>query len=70
MKLRALLLWWVVAVSAPAFADGARLEIEWDKTWYPGSVVQSALGLLLVHYDGYTKADEEWVPLQRVRAAK
>jgi len=25
------------------------------------------LGLLLVHYDGYTAADNEWVPAERVR---
>ncbi len=37
------------------FADGTKLQIEWDGTWYAGSVVQSALGLLLVHYDGYTE---------------
>lgn len=54
------------AAQAP-FADGTKLQIEWDGTWYAGNVVQSALGLLLVHYDGYTKADDEWVPLDRVR---
>jgi hypothetical protein len=51
-------------------ADGTKLEIEWDKKWYPGSVVHSALGLLLIHYDGYTKADDEWVPMDRVRLPK
>ncbi|HEV7402822.1 MAG TPA: Tudor-knot domain-containing protein [Chthoniobacteraceae bacterium] len=52
------------------FADGAKLEIEWRTKWYPGAVVQSALGLLLVHYDGFGKTDDEWVPLPRVRQMK
>ncbi|MEA3211971.1 MAG: hypothetical protein QOE70_5028 [Chthoniobacter sp.] len=50
------------------FAKDATVEIEWGSKWYPGKVVRSELGLLLVHYDGYTAAaDDEWVPLQRVR---
>lgn len=48
-------------------AEGTTVEIEWDKKWYPGKVVRSELGLLLVHYDGYTAADNEWVPPERVR---
>jgi Caspase domain/RNA binding activity-knot of a chromodomain len=51
-------------------ADGTTVEIEWGKTWYPGKVVRSELGLLLVHYDGYTAADNEWVPIERVRVPK
>lgn len=50
--------------------NGAIVEIEWRNKWYPGEVVRSELGLLLVHYDGYTTADDEWVPLQRVRLRK
>ena len=52
------------------FADGTTVEIEWGKTWYPGKVVRTELGLLLVHYDGYTAADNEWVPVGRVRLPK
>jgi hypothetical protein len=50
--------------------NGTKVEIEWDGTWYPGKVLRSELGLLLVHYNGYTAADEEWVPIDRVRAVK
>lgn len=49
---------------------GSKVEIEWSGTWYPGKVLKSELGLLLVHYDGYTSADHEWVPMKRVRIAK
>lgn len=43
------------------------VQIKWGAKWYPGRVVRSALGLLLVHYDGYPAADDEWVPFERVR---
>jgi hypothetical protein len=49
------------------YADGTRVEIQWGKKWYPGKVVRTELGLLLVHYDGYTAADDEWVPVTRLR---
>lgn len=47
--------------------SGTKVEIQWGRKWYPGKVLRSELGLLLVHYDGYTKADDEWVPMKRVR---
>jgi hypothetical protein len=46
---------------------GTRVEIEWDGTWYPGVVVQTELGLHLVHYNGYTADDDEWVARKRLR---
>ena len=58
------------AYEPKTLADGATVEIEWGGKWYPGKVVRSELGLLLVHYDGYTAADHEWVPMARVRAPK
>lgn len=51
-------------------ADGMVVEIEWDAKWYPGKILRSELGLVLVHYDGFTAADDEWVPLARLRLAK
>jgi hypothetical protein len=50
--------------------NGSKVTIEWDGTWYPGKILRSELGLLLVKYDGYTAADHEWVPVDRVRLAK
>ncbi len=51
-------------------ADGTMVEIEWGKKWYAGKVLRSELGLFLVHYEGYTAADNEWVPFERVRLPK
>jgi hypothetical protein len=48
-------------------APGTRVKIQWDGKWYPGNVVRGELGLLLVHYDGYPAADDEWMPPTRVR---
>lgn len=52
------------------FADGTKVEILWGKDWYAGKVVRTELGLLLVSYEGYTAADNEWVPVDRVRLPK
>jgi hypothetical protein len=48
-------------------AAGTPVDIEWNKDWYPGKVVKSELGLLLVHYDGYPATDDEWMPMNRVK---
>jgi hypothetical protein len=45
---------------------GAAVDVEWNGKRYPGKLVKTELGLLLVHYDGYPAADDEWVPLKRV----
>jgi hypothetical protein len=45
---------------------GAALEVEWSGKQYPGKLVKTELGLLLMHYDGYPAADDAWVPLKRV----
>lgn len=50
-----------------SMAVGTPVNIEWRKKWYPGQVVRSELGLVLVHYDGYPAVDDEWMPLNRVR---
>ncbi len=52
------------------YQTGTRVEIEWDKVWYPGKVLENKVGLHLVHYEGYPSADDEWVPNARLRPAK
>ncbi len=37
----------------PVVKPGERMQIRWEKTWYPGRVLRSQLGLQLVHHDGY-----------------
>jgi hypothetical protein len=54
------------AQQAPA-AEAA-VEVEWSGKRYAGRVIKTELGLLLVHYDGYPAADDEWVPGNRVTA--
>jgi len=51
----------------PTIPGGTACEVEWDNTWYAAKVVRSKLGLQLVHYDGYPDADDEWVPMNRIR---
>lgn len=53
--------------SPKSWAADTAVEIEWRGNWYPGRVVRSELGLLLVHYDGYPDTDDEWMPVSRVR---
>jgi hypothetical protein len=50
--------------------NGTPIEIEWNKKWWPGSVVKNEMGLYLVRYDGYKEIDNEWVALTRVRLPK
>lgn len=57
------------AFKPATMAKGAKVEIEWNKTWYKGRVLKSELGLHLVHYDGYP-ADDEWVPTDRLRLSR
>lgn len=56
---------YVPALIAPSTA----VEIEWNKVWYPGSVMKTELGLHLVHYDRYPHEDDEWVSRKRLRLA-
>ena len=49
---------------------GTKIEVEWDGTWYPAVVKETRLGLHYVAYDGYPEADNEWVPMNRIRLPK
>ena len=48
-------------------AAGTKVDIKWGSVWYPGSIVRSALGMHLAHYDACPSGDDEWVPLGRLR---
>lgn len=50
-----------------SLAAGAPVEIHWGKEWFPGEVIRCELGLVQVHYNGYPKADDEWVPFNRLK---
>jgi hypothetical protein len=46
---------------------GRRVQVESGGDWYLAQIVDSADGLVQVHYYGYPDSDDEWVPLERVR---
>jgi hypothetical protein len=46
---------------------GTRVQIEWNRQWFTGKVLQTHQGLHLVEYEGFPPADNEWVPLRRLR---
>jgi hypothetical protein len=50
-----------------ALEAGTRVQIQWNREWFPGRILETKNGLHLVHYDGYPPADNEWVPLRRLR---
>ena len=42
------------------------VKIEWNGSWYAGSIVATRAGQHRVHYDGYGASSDEWVPVSRV----
>lgn len=48
-------------------AAGMPVEVEWQEKWWPAKVVESSLGLQLIHYDGFGKEWDEWVGPRRIR---
>lgn len=55
------------AYEPKVFAVDTHVEVEWDGVWYAAVVKETRLGLHYVAYDGYPEADNEWVPLNRMR---
>jgi hypothetical protein len=45
------------------------VQVQWRRRWYPATVIEVRLGVHRVHYDGYPDTWDEWVPLDRLRAA-
>lgn len=50
------------------FAVGSAVQAEWRKRWYDARVLKVELGLHLVHYEGFSDTDNEWVRYERLRA--
>jgi hypothetical protein len=47
---------------------GEAVEVEWEGSWYPATILEARRdGLHKVRYDGYDASWDEWVSLQRVR---
>jgi hypothetical protein len=58
------------SIRSPVFAAGSRIEIEWEKRWYPGRILAVDGGLHQVRYDGYDNSWDEWVGANRLRIPK
>lgn len=49
------------------YAKGLRVEVEWQKDWYPATVLDVKGGSHLITYSGYGKEWDEWVSSKRIR---
>lgn len=52
------------------YAKGARVEVEWQKKWYPATVLDVKGGSHYVTYAGYGHEWDEWVSSSRIRKGK
>ncbi|NUO15059.1 MAG: caspase family protein [Planctomycetaceae bacterium] len=52
------------------YEGGTVVEVEWDGVWYKAKILYNRLGMHFVHYEGYPSADDEWVPVKRIRLPK
>ncbi len=43
------------------------VEVKWNGTWYPATIVERRGERFQVHYVGYPESDDEAVPLNRIR---
>ena len=49
------------------YTNGTNVETESDGTWWRSTVVGTDVEFTRVHFDGWSAADDEWVPSSRVR---
>lgn len=49
---------------------GERIEVEWQKQWYPAKVLEVKGGTHYITYEGYGKEWDEWVSSKRIRKIK
>jgi hypothetical protein len=41
--------------------------LDWEGFWYPAHVLQAQEHAVLIHYDGWSADDDEWVPITSER---
>jgi hypothetical protein len=56
------------AFSPQTFQAGSQIDVEWNGSWYPATVLEQRRGIHHIHYDGYTDVWNEWVASRRCRA--
>lgn len=52
------------------FAKGTKVEVEWQKKWWPAKVLEVEGGAHYITYDGHSKDWDEWVTSKRIRKPK
>lgn len=52
---------------AATFSKGARVEVEWQRKWWPATVLAAKGGSHLITYTGFGKEWNEWVSSKRIR---
>ncbi len=52
------------------YAKGSRVEVEWQKRWYPATVLEVKGGSHYITYSGYGHKWDEWVSSNRIRKGK
>jgi hypothetical protein len=46
---------------------GDKVEVEWQKKWWPAKVLEVETDFALIHYDNYGSEWDEWVTAKRIR---
>ncbi len=49
---------------------GEKVEVEWQKKWYPAKVLEVKGGTHFITYEGYGKEWDEWVSSKRIKKSK
>lgn len=48
--------------------EGDEVEVEWQKSWWKASIVETRGDLFKIHYTGWDRSWDEWVESPRIRA--
>ncbi|WP_207494476.1 agenet domain-containing protein [Aridibaculum aurantiacum] len=54
---------------ASRFSPGSKIEIDYNGTWYKGSVLEVNGDKYKIHYDGYSDSWDTWVTADKIRTA-
>jgi len=55
------------AAKNKTYQKGEAVEVEWNKKWYPATIIKSERGLYFVHYKDYDASWNEWAGPLRIR---
>ena len=49
------------------YADGERVKVLWMGDWYEARILKYSNGQYLVHYEGFSDTQNQWVTLDRIK---